>query len=319
MYRAYFNLTRNPFELTPDPTFLFSTRKHNEALAALYYGVRRHKGFVVVTGEVGTGKTLLLRCLLRLFEQSADIAYAYVFNSLLSPAEFLQYIIADLGLQPQGKNKSELLLDLSRFLISRKAEKKTTILIVDEAHHLSTEVLEEIRLLTNLETADDKLLQVVLLGQPELDAKLDSVELRQLKQRIALRAKLDPLNEEETLGYIKRRLQVAGNDQEFDSLFPVESVRAIYRYSGGLPRVINSLCENALINAFAKQTRSITLEMIEAIAQDLRLEKRNREASFEIEAEIGSKADTPEAMHALLELYAGDSFNGGLYEACHGE
>src|SRR5271170_7651454 len=139
MYKAYFNLTRNPFELTPDPSFLFPTNRHNEALAALYYGVRRHKGFVVVTGEIGTGKTLLLRCLLRLLKQSPDVAYAYLFNSRLSPTEFLQYILADFGLASSGKNKGELLLDLSNFLISRGAKKQTTVLVVDEAHHLSAD------------------------------------------------------------------------------------------------------------------------------------------------------------------------------------
>src|SRR5271169_7055945 len=210
MYKAFFNLTRNPFDLTPDPNCFVPTPRHNEALAALYYGVRRHKGFVVVTGEVGTGKTLLLRCLLGLLQQSKDIAYAYLFNSRLSPTEFLQYIVADFGLSAAGKNKTELLLELGHFLVSRGSQKMTTVLIVDEAHHLSAEILEEVRLLTNLETAEDKLLQIVLVGQPELDEKLDSVGLRQLKQRIALRARLDPLDGNETKGYIEKRLQVAG-------------------------------------------------------------------------------------------------------------
>src|SRR5271168_2959811 len=200
MYKAFFNLTRNPFELTPDPAFLFSTSQHNEALAALYYGIRRHKGFVVVTGEVGTGKTLLLRCLLELLQQSKDIAYAYLFNSRLCATEFLQYIVSDFGLSAAGKNKGELLLGLGHFLVSRGLRKQTTVLILDEAHHLSADILEEVRLLTNLETTDDKLLQVVLVGQPELDEKLDSVALRQLKQRIAIRARLDPLDGIETRG-----------------------------------------------------------------------------------------------------------------------
>src|ERR1700677_2185825 len=147
MYKTYFNLKRNPFDLTPDPTCFVPTKRHNEALATLYYGVREHKGFVVVTGEVGTGKTLLLRCLLRLMKQSPDVAYAYVFNSRLSPAEVLQYILSDFGLSAAGKNKAELLFELSQFLISRGSRKMTTVLIVDEAHHLSAEVLEEIRLL----------------------------------------------------------------------------------------------------------------------------------------------------------------------------
>src|ERR1700761_6049567 len=145
MYKAFFHLAHNPFELTPDPAFLFSTNRHNEALAALHYGIRRHKGFVVVTGEVGTGKTLLLRCLLRLLKESRDISYAYLFNSRLTPTEFLQYVLADFGLPASGKNKSELLLDLGQFLVSRGSKGLTTVLIVDEPHHPPEDILEEIR------------------------------------------------------------------------------------------------------------------------------------------------------------------------------
>src|SRR5437660_1976560 len=212
MYESFYNLKRGPFDITPDPEFLFATKRHNEALAALYYGVRRHKGFVVLTGEVGTGKTLLLRCLLQLFKQSQDVAYAYVYNSRLSPTEFLQYILTDFGLPAAGKNKSELLLELGHFVISRGSKKVTTVLIVDEAHHLSAEILEEVRLLTNLETTNDKLLQILLVGQSELEKKLDCVEFRQLKQRIAVRVRLEPLDSAETRGYIERRLQLAGSN-----------------------------------------------------------------------------------------------------------
>jgi len=263
---------RNPFELTPDPSFLFATRRHNEALAALYYGVRRHKGVVVVTGEVGTGKTLMLRCLLRLLKESKDVAYAYLFNSLLSPNEFLQYILADFGLPASGRNKSELLSDLSHFLISRGSKNLTTVLIVDEAHHLSAEILEEVRLLTNLETAEEKLLQIVLVGQPELDAKLDSIELRQLKQRVALRARLDPLDEAETNQYVERRMEVAGMSGSISSIFPVDSIEAVYRYSRGFPRLVNTICENALIGAYARQVKSVTPDIIEDVAIELRLD-----------------------------------------------
>jgi general secretion pathway protein A len=198
MYESFFNLKRSPFEITPDPSFLFPTKRHNEALAALYYGVRWQKGFVVLTGQVGTGKTLLLRCLLQLLKQSKDVAYAYLFSSRLSPTEFLQYIVSDFGLPSAGKNKGELLFDLCNYVVNRGLNKLTTVLIVDEAHHLSVEALEEVRLLTNLETAEKKLLQIVLVGQPELDEKLDSVKLTQLKQRVAIRSHLEPLNFEET-------------------------------------------------------------------------------------------------------------------------
>jgi general secretion pathway protein A len=302
MYKAFFNLARNPFDLTPDPTYFVSTRRHNEALAALHYGIRRHKGFVVVTGEVGTGKTLLLRCLLRLLKESKDIAYAYLFNSRLSPAEFLQYILSDFGLPASGRNKSELLLDLGQFLVSRGAKGLTTVLIVDEAHHLSEELLEEVRLLSNLETTDDKLLQIVLVGQPELDQKLDSVGLRQLKQRIALRAQLGPLDAEETKEYIEHRLRVAGTEGDPGRLFPPDVIQAVYRHSRGFPRLINTVCENALIIAYARQTPTITVDIVEDVAREFRLD-----TNFFSDSESSgahSERDVQRAAKVLRDLYS---------------
>jgi general secretion pathway protein A len=316
MYKAFFNLTRNPFELTPNPSFLFPTKRHNEALAALYYGVRRHKGFVVVTGEVGTGKTLLLRCLLQLLKQSKDVAYAYLFNSLLSPTEFLQYILADFGLPFSGKNKSELLFDLSQFLISRGSKNLTTVLIVDEAHHLSTEILEEVRLLTNLETAEDKLLQIALVGQPELDEKLDSVGLRQLKQRIALRARLDSLDEVETKGYIERRLRVAGVSSDTNALFSSQTIAAIYHHSRGFPRLINTICENALISAYARELRAVTPDIIEDVAKELRLDVVH---SPDTEIDSRNEIDIQRAISALLDLYSASESGLDTPEARSGE
>ncbi len=272
MYKSYFNLARSPFDLTPDPSCFVATPRHNEALAALYYGVRRHKGFVVVTGEVGTGKTLLLRCLLRLLEESKDVSYAYVFNNRLSSTEFLQYILADFGLAFSGKNKCEMLFEFSQFLVSRGSKQMTTVLIVDEAHLLSDDLLEEVRLLSNLETFDDKLLQIVLVGQPELDDKLDSFGLRQLKQRIALRTHLDPLSFEETQKYIEQRLQIASKDSNPPKIFSSRSVASIYRFSKGFPRLINTICENALISAYAQQVTAVTPAMIEEIAHEFRLD-----------------------------------------------
>jgi len=302
MYKAFFNLKRNPFEITPDPAFLFPTKKHNEALAALYYGVKRHKGFVVLTGEVGTGKTLLLRCLLQLLKRSNDVAYAYVFNGLLSPLEFLQYVSGDFGLQASGKNKSELLQQLAAFLISRSQKNLTTVLVVDEAHHLSTDILEEIRLLTNLETAQEKLLQILLVGQPELDEKLDSANLRQLKQRIAFRAQLNPLDLSETKGYIERRMQLAGAGANAAEIFPLPTIAAVYRHSQGIPRLINTVCENALIGAYAKQARTVTAELIEDIATDFRLGvTREREVQ---PGKSMDDTDVRKAARTLLELYA---------------
>ena len=273
MYKAYFQLARNPFDLTPDPTSFVPTERHNETLAALYYGVRRHKGFVVVTGEVGTGKTLLLRCLLRLLEESRDISYAYLFNNRLSSTEFLQYMLLDFGLPATGKNKCEMLFDLSQFLVSRASRQMTTVLIVDEAHLLSEELLEEVRLLSNLETYDDKLLQIVLVGQPELDEKLDSKGLRQLKQRIALRTHLSPLTFEETQRYVEHRLEIAGAGEKASSLFSSKALATVFKVSRGYPRLINTICENSLITAYARQTSVITPEIVNLVAKEFRLDK----------------------------------------------
>lgn len=301
MYKAFFNLSRNPFELTPDPHCFVPTKRHDEALASLYYGVRRRKGLVVVTGEVGTGKTLLLRCLLRLLEQSKDIAYAYLFNSTLSPVEFLQYAVADFGLEASGKNKCELLTDLSKFLIARGARQLTTVLIVDEAHLLSAETLEEIRLLSNLETTTEKLLQIMLIGQPELDEKLDSVELRQLKQRISLRTQLGPLSAEETTIYIERRLRIAGADPSSNPLFSAHAIAKIHRFSQGLPRLINTICENALITAYARRMPAVTAEIIETVAKDFRLDLPI--SSTEERTKASNKFEIGKASSAMRNLY----------------
>lgn len=302
MYEKYYSFKRNPFEITPDPSFLFPTKRHNEALAALYYGVRWRKGFVVLTGPVGTGKTLLLRCLLQLLKQSKDVAYAYLFNSRLSPNEFLQYVVSDFGLPTAGKNKAELLFDLCNFVVNRGLNKLTTVLIVDEAHHLSVEALEEIRLLTNLETAEQKLLQIVLVGQPELDEKLDSVKLTQLKQRIAIRAHLEPLDFEETRGYIERRLQLVHARPESDPIFPAKTVATIYRHSRGVPRLVNTICENALISAFAKQVPEVTPEIVDEVAKDFRL-NIVRPAEVERNNRL-DEMDLQRAARMLLDLYA---------------
>jgi general secretion pathway protein A len=275
MYKKFYNLQRNPFEITPDPSFLFPTSRHKEALAALYYGVRRHKGFVVLTGEVGTGKTLLIRWLLQLLK-GTNVAYAYVFNSRLSSLEFLKFIVGDFGLETTAKTKSDLLLEFGKFLITRHQQQLTTVLVIDEAHHLSADVLEEIRLLTNLETAQGKLLQILLVGQPELDDKLDMASLRQLKQRIALRARLEALSREQSAGYIESRLQMAGASFPVGDLFPDDTVAAVYEYSRGIPRLINTICENALITSYARQLRSIPADVVHEVAKDFRLNQTQR-------------------------------------------
>jgi len=304
MYKSFYNLKRNPFEITPDPSFLFPTTRHNEALASLYYGVTAHRGFVVLTGEVGTGKTLILRSLLGLL-QRRDVAFALIFNPTLSPLEFMRYIAGDFGLPTAGKAKDELIHVLNAFLLQRHERRLTTLLVVDEAHHLSSEILEEIRLLTNLETSQQKLLQIVLAGQPELDQKLDSHELRQLKQRIALRCHLDALSLSETKAYMGRRLQIA-EAPAAGEIFSEPAVEAVFHHSHGIPRLVNTICENALLSGYAKQATTITAEIIDDVARDLRLgvvaveQKNNGGAELSKETE---QNDLLLAMKKLLEVH----------------
>ncbi len=269
MYKQFFGLTRNPFEISPDPFFYHPTPRHNEALANLHYGVGRRKGFIVITGEVGTGKTLLVRCLLSELRKN-NVAFGYVFNPLLPVVEFFQYIMADLGLPYAGRTKTEMLLDLNRFLIQRHARGLITALVVDEAQALRNELLEEIRLLTNLETSQQKLLQIVLMGQPELEIVLDSPELRQLKQRVSLRCQLQPLDASQTQAYILSRLERAGAAKE-PPIFSEEALDKIHEYSRGIPRIINNLCENSMVNAFSTEQRPVTAEIITEVATDFRL------------------------------------------------
>jgi type II secretory pathway predicted ATPase ExeA len=269
MYKQYFGLTRNPFEISPDPFFYHPTPRHNEALANLHYGVGRRKGFIVITGEVGTGKTLLVRCLLSELRKN-NIAFGYVFNPLLPVVEFFQYIMADFGLPYSGRTKTEMLLDLNRFLIQRHARGLITALVVDEAQALRNELLEEIRLLTNLETSQQKLLQIVLMGQPELEIVLDSPELRQLKQRVSLRCQLQPLDGPQTHAYVLSRLERAGAPAE-PAIFTEEALDKVFEYSRGIPRIINNLCENSMVSAFAHEQRSVTADMITEVAADFRL------------------------------------------------
>lgn len=277
MYKGFFGLERGPFEISPDPRFLYPTARHYEALANLYYAIRERKGFVVLTGEVGTGKTLLVRCLLEKLAKQR-VRHAYVFNPALTPVELLRYVAADLGLRIDWKDKSDLLLGLSHFLIRQNAEGATTVLVIDEAHLLSNDVLEEARLLNNLETARGKLLQIALVGQPELDEKLDAPELRQLKQRIAFRCCLQALNFEETQEYIAWRLKRAGANGR-PPQFPTSTIEAIYDHSRGYPRWINAICENALISAYAAGTRTVSAHLIAEVCRDLRIPASSHQAA----------------------------------------
>jgi general secretion pathway protein A len=269
VYKSFFSLDRNPFEISPDPHFFYPTPCHDEAMANLYHAIQGRKGLVVITGEVGTGKTLLVRCLLEKLV-THGLQCAYVFNPLLSPLEFLRYVAADLGLPTEGSDKSDLLQRLNNFLIQRHDQGQTTVLVADEAHLLSPEVLEESRLLCNLETTRGKLLQTALVGQPELDEKLDSVAMRQLKQRVAMRCSLKPLGWDDVRHYVQWRLERAGAKSS-PPIFPEDSLRTVYQYSGGIPRLINIICENALISGFAAGTRSIPPAMVEDVCADLHI------------------------------------------------
>jgi type II secretory pathway predicted ATPase ExeA len=273
MYKKFYGLTRNPFGVSPDPYFFYPTPRHTEALANLAYGVLRRRGFVVVTGEVGTGKTLLVRCLLEALTRN-KIAFAYVYNPVVSVSEFLSHVIADLGLLPlTGRTKTEALTRLNNYLLERSRQDLTTALVVDEAQLLSWELLEEIRLLTNLETTKHKLLQIVLVGQPEFEEKLDSQQLRQLKQRIGLRCSLKPLEIKELQGYIHQRLELSGANSHAASIFPDETIALIQKFSRGIPRLVNTLCENSLLLGFGHNQHQITPEIVQEVAGDLHLDK----------------------------------------------
>ena len=270
MYKQFFGLDRNPFDLSPDPYFVFPTKRTREVLASVYYAVARRKGFVVVTGEVGTGKTLMVRCLLKLWKKQ-QLAFSNVFNPKLSTLDFLRFIAHDFGLKISDPTKGNVLRALYEFLLSQAQKGSTTVLIVDEAHQLSMSALEEIRLLTNLETSQQKLVQIILVGQPELDRKLDSFELRQLKQRIAVRCQMEPLGLDDTSTYIERRLELSGAKEKASAIFSRASVDVIYRYSQGVPRSINAICEQALVAAFARASAIVTPEIVEDVAAYFRL------------------------------------------------
>jgi general secretion pathway protein A len=269
MYKAYFGLSENPFNLSPDPEFLYRSPQHEEALANLIYGVRSRKGFIVLAGEVGTGKTTMLECL-RDYLDSQRIEFAFIFNSRLTPDQFFEMIAYDFDLHCDRKSKTEVLFALNSLLIQQTERGRTCVLIVDEAHNLEWDVLEEIRLLGNLENRQGKLLQIILAGQPELDRKLDAPNLRQLKQRIVLRCALNPLTLEQSTGYIETRLARAGMPNQ--RVFSPELMAEIYNRSRGIPRIINAICDNLLVTCFAMEQRVATLAMLDEVSRDMRLE-----------------------------------------------
>ena len=269
MYNAYFGFSESPFNLSPDPAFFYRSAQHEEALANLIYGVQSRKGFIVLTGEVGTGKTTMLECL-RDFLDSQYIEFAFLFNSRVTPEQFFEMIAYDLDLRCERTSKTEVLFALNHLLLQQADRGRTTALIVDEAHNLEWDVLEEIRLLGNLENRTGKLLQIILAGQPELDRKLESPNLRNLKQRIVLRCDLRPFSLDDTVEYINSRMAKAGMPNQ--AVFSPLLLKDIHQRTQGIPRVINAVCDNLLLTCFAMETRIATDEMLDEVSKDLRLD-----------------------------------------------
>ena len=301
MYKEFFGLRANPFNVNPDPRYLFLTRHTEEALACLTYGIQSRKGFVLLTGEVGTGKTTLINKLLE-WLRLQQVATAFVFNSRMNVPQFLDYMMTDFGIPCESRSKSQILLRLYNWLLDRYRAGETAVLIVDEAQNLSDEVLEEIRMLTNLETFTEKLLQIVLVGQPELEQKLKQPQLRQLRQRLTLRAKTHPLSLEETKAYILQRLRIAGSNGQ--QVFDPEALQAVHRYSSGIPRVVNLVCEHCLVSAFVDQQKTIGVNVVETVARDFDLSDNTASAAMTVAppAPATEKFDVVEALRTLATL-----------------
>jgi general secretion pathway protein A len=270
MYKSFFGLKESPFNANPDPRFLYLTNQVEEALTGLMYGIQTRKGFITLTGEVGTGKTTLVNRLLDwLHHRRARTAF--LFNSRMNTNQLFDFILAEFDIACDSRSKSQQLLKLNHWLLDRYRAGETVVLILDEAQNLTFPVLEEVRLLTNLETSTDKLLQIVLSGQPELEDKLKLPELRQLRQRIMLRCKTSPLTKEQTHDYILKRLKIAGAGEE--PIFSPEAMDAVHIYSLGIPRVVNLLCEHSLVNAYVDQQRPIKSKVVEDVAREFQLDE----------------------------------------------
>jgi len=263
MYTKFYNLKEEPFNLTPDPKYLYLSRSHKEALVRLVYGIRKRKGFMVMTGEVGTGKTTLLHALVRILDE--DTKKVFIFNPTLNVKDFFKFVCFDLGIRAKNHTKGNYLLGINQFLVESYKKNRNVVIIIDEAHDLNPFLLEEIRLLSNFETPKDKLIQIILVGQPDLNCTLHLPEFLALRQRISLWFFINPLNPKETDEYIKLRLHKAGLET---CCYTERAIDEIFRYSHGIPRLINILCDNSLTAGYAMDKKKIDEEIIkEAIAE----------------------------------------------------
>ncbi|MEW6109826.1 MAG: XrtA/PEP-CTERM system-associated ATPase [Nitrospirota bacterium] len=266
MYETFFGLKCKPFQLTPDPEFLFMSRVHRRALTYLNYGITDNSGFILITGEIGTGKTTIIRSMIKQIPR--EIKIARINNTKVTSNQLISMINEDFGIDTKGRDKTQMLTDLTDFLIKQYAEGGRSIIIIDEAQNLSPDMLEEIRLLSNLETDKSKLLQIILIGQPELNITLTRPELEQLRQRIAINTHISPLSIEDTEAYIQHRLKVAGNDEDGVE-FGDDVINTIFDFSKGIPRLINIICEFTLLAAFAENRKTIDAVLINEIKNDL--------------------------------------------------
>jgi general secretion pathway protein A len=267
-YNKHYGFRENPFNMTPDSSFFFPSEGHKTALDALYYAIKQRKGFVVITGEIGSGKTTVLRTLLRKLDH--NVKTAVITNTHLSPKGVITLILEDLGIPYKDGTKEKLLIQLNEYLIHQMSEDKNTVLIIDEAQNLSPACLEEVRMLSNLETEKEKLIQIVLVGQPELRRKLEMTRLTQLRQRVAIQFHLMPLSEEDTKKYILHRLNTAkANGREYSNLFEESALGTVFTYSRGVPRMINNICDHALLAGYVADsqviTQAIALEAVETV------------------------------------------------------
>lgn len=296
MYKNFFGLSANPFNVNPDPRFLVPTRETKETFAALTYGVQQRRGFILLTGEVGTGKTTILNMFLE-WLRKANFATAFIFNPRLSVLEFLDFMMTDFGISCESQLKSQKLIRVNQWLLEHYQANETAVLVVDEAQSLSSEVMEEIRLLTNLETASEKLLQIVLAGQPELEHKLNQPHLRQLRQRITLWCRTRPLTRDQVETYIHERLRIAG--REGGEIFSPGALDAIHNYSKGIPRIINLLCDHALIIAYAESRNNVPEMIIEGVSKEFGLHNKPASSVQNAGNDNGSQTQKNKALEYL--------------------